>query len=86
MKILLVGYRVKRPGFPPDTSDFSLMGTINVDSVSVIADGIITIRGNGIGTGTQPTVTLTPILVDSTGVVIWECLGSPKNLMPAHCR
>ncbi len=31
-------------------------------------------------------MTLTPILDDSTGVVIRECLDSPKNLMPAHCR
>ncbi len=56
----------------------------NVDSVT--ADGIITIRGKGIGTGTQPTLTLTPILDDSTGIVIWECLGSPTNLIPAPCR
>lgn len=46
--------------------------------------GIITVIGSGIPGGVS--VTLTPTLDSSTGVVTWVCSGGPSKLMPASCK
>jgi len=50
----------------------------------ISANGIITVLGSGIGSGTVSLV-LTPLLTTS-GVIQWTCTGTPDKLMPASCR
>ena len=52
---------------------------------AVSADGIITVVGSAsIPGGVQ--LQLTPSLDTTTGVVTWQCTGSPSKLMPASCK
>ena len=53
-------------------------------SSAITADGVFTIYGSGF----PSTVTLsyTPSLDASDGVVTWTCTGTPFELMPASCR
>ena len=61
-------------------------GGKNVAAASTVTtDGKIQITGSDIGGGTQPTLTLAPVL-DANGVVNWTCTGSPAKLMPASCK
>lgn len=60
-------------------------GGKNVASTSAVsADGIITVDGSGIGSGSV-TLVLTPVL-DASGVIQWTCTGGPAKLMPASCK
>jgi len=59
---------------------------LNIGSGAVSANGVITVTGSGIGSGTQPTLSLSPTLDASSGVVTWTCLGTPSKLMPASCK
>jgi type IV pilus assembly protein PilA len=63
-------------------------GGKNVAAASSVtkASGLITVIGSGIGSGTQPTLTLTPSLDSASGVVTWVCGGTPAKLMPASCK
>jgi type IV pilus assembly protein PilA len=61
-------------------------GGKNVASDSnVSANGLITVNGTDIGSGTQPILYLSPTLTDS-GVITWNCSGTPNKLMPASCK
>ena len=56
----------------------------NVGSGSVgVNTGVITVIGTGFPTTTS--VTLTPAL-DASGVLVWDCTGTPSKFMPASCR
>jgi len=54
-----------------------LSGTIGTNT------GIITVLGSGFPSSV--TLTLTPAL-DTSGVLVWTCSGTPSKWMPASCR
>ncbi len=54
-------------------------------SSNVSANGLITVNGSASIPGSV-TLTLTPSLDTNTGVVTWDCSGTPSKLMPASCK
>lgn len=69
-------------GLTPNTAGKN----IKASTTSVSANGVIVVGGSGIGSGTQPTLTLSPTLDTNSGVVNWACTGTPSKLMPASCK
>jgi len=53
---------------------------------SVSANGIISVTGSGFPAGFTPTLTLTPDLNATQGVIVWTCAGTPEKYMPSSCR
>lgn len=52
---------------------------------AVSANGLITVYGSASIPGSVQ-LTLTPALDSNTGVVTWDCSGTPSKLMPASCK
>jgi len=62
-------------------------GGKNVAAASAVTtNGKIQVTGSGIGSSTQPTLSLSPTYDATSGVVSWVCTGAPAKLMPASCK
>ena len=59
--------------------------TENVSGVSVNSStGVITIAYTSAAGGTS--ITLTPAVNSSSGMITWDCNGTPAQYVPANCR
>ena len=59
------------------------LGKISAGSIS--SSGIINVHSSSASLGAVVTIILTPSL-DASGVVLWDCSGSPGKYIPATCR
>ncbi len=66
------------------TLSINTSGQYVSSSSSVSANGVFTIHGSGFPSAV--TLSYTPSLDASDGVVTWTCTGTPFELMPASCR
>ena len=59
--------------------------TDNVNSLTVNSStGLITIAYTSAAGGAS--ITLTPTVDSTSGVITWACAGTPANYVPANCR
>ncbi len=92
-KVAVTEYRVSEGGWPGSNASAGLAATIsgdNVGSLTVGANGVITIMYNSDIAASPARMTLTP--TNANGTITWDCglPGSPNNLtpelVPANCR
>jgi type IV pilus assembly protein PilA len=59
-----------------------------VTSGTVDIDGPVTVTGSAatLGADSDVSITLTPTMNATTGVVTWVCSGTPTKYVPASCR
>ncbi len=70
-----------------DSCGSSFVQTQYADTLTVNATtGVIVVTGRAINAGEEPTITLTPTIVNGNSISSWRCTGTPTKLMPGSCR
>ncbi|MBS0289176.1 MAG: pilin [Proteobacteria bacterium] len=88
-KVAIIEYRISKGVMPTSNAQIGLtnVSTNYINSVTVGANGIITVTGNqtALGTGGALSIVLTPTF--SNGVVTWVCSASgATQYVPATCN